>query len=164
MISFKKAENNKHYKTIEVLAKNIWTEHYIPITGKPQVSYMLEKFQSASAIKQQIHEGSQYFLIVADTSEIGYISIKKEADSLFLSKLYLLKSKRGKGFGKKAIDFIETKAKILGCNSISLTVNKNNTNSIKAYESIGFKNMGAITMDIGNDFVMDDFKMEKQIV
>jgi len=37
-----------------------------------------------------------------------------------------------------------------GLRKISLTVNKNNTDSIKAYEKMGFRNVGSLAQDIGN--------------
>ena len=46
---------------------------------------------------------------------------------------------------------------------IWLTVNKYNTAAIKAYKKMGFINIAAITQDIGNGFIMDDYKMEKII-
>ena len=44
--------------------------------------------------------------------------------------------------------------------SIQLTVNKNNTNTIKAYEKWGFKTIDSAVTDIGSGFVMDDYIME----
>ena len=37
------ANSELGYKVIASLAELIWKEHYIPITGIPQVDYMLEK-------------------------------------------------------------------------------------------------------------------------
>ncbi|MEW4922618.1 GNAT family N-acetyltransferase [Algibacter sp. 2305UL17-15] len=162
-MDIQKVSKYQDFIKIEKLAHIIWREHYIAIIGKPQVDYMLKKFQTADFMEQQISDHFQYYLILSNDSEIGYISIKKENQSLFLSKFYILKGYRGKGFGKKALEFVEEKAKELKCKSISLTVNKNNLNSIKAYETLGFKNRGEIIIDIGNGFVMDDFKMEKEL-
>jgi len=161
MIAFLKATTSEHFTTVEMLAEAVWREHYTSIIGKPQVDYMLNKFQSAKTIKQQVLEGYHYYILMFDNKAVGYIAIKKEDQDLFLSKIYLLKSQRGKGFGKSAMVFIENKANEWGCNSISLTVNKGNTNSIKAYENLGFKHLGAIVIDIGNGFMMDDYKMKK---
>ncbi|GGD07471.1 GNAT family N-acetyltransferase [Hyunsoonleella pacifica] len=164
MITLTKAITHTHFKAIETLAYTIWHEHYIPITGKPQVEYMLNKFQSAKVIAEQTNDGFQYFILRYNEINAGYISIKKDDNTLFLSKIYILKPYRGKGFGKKAMQFIEEKAIVFGYKSITLTVNKNNTDSIKAYNRMGFKKLEAIVIDIGNGFVMDDFKMEKQIL
>ena len=68
-----------------------------------------------------------------------------------------------KGFGKKAVQFVEALARRLNLKKISLTVNRNNISAVKAYEKMGFKNLGPVVQDIGNGFMMDDFRMEKLI-
>ena len=148
---------------VETLAKEIWTEHYTPIIGKDQVGYMLEKFQSREAIAEQIRSGYQYFIIRKNNKSIGYLSVISRVNDLFLSKIYIKSSERGKGFARKAIQFVEDLAKEKGLNKITLTVNKNNINSIKAYEKIGFKNLGSIVQDIGGGFIMDDYEMAKDL-
>ena len=158
---FIKVETKQHIETVEALANEIWTEHYIPIIGREQVDYMLTRFQSMQAIEDQIANGYLYFLIQDAGQFIGYISIQPKDQELFLSKIYVRSSCRSKGYGRKAVRFAEELAKEKGLGKIVLTVNKNNTLAIKAYEAIGFKNVGALVQDIGNGFVMDDFKMEK---
>ncbi|MGA7723137.1 MAG: GNAT family N-acetyltransferase [Ignavibacteriaceae bacterium] len=148
---------------VETLAIEIWNEHYIPIIGKQQVDYMLAKFQSKEAMKEQIKKGYSYFLVEEEGRNIGYIGIELKIDELFLSKLYIKSSERGMGYGKKALKFLEELARGKNINKISLTVNKNNVKSIAAYERMGFKNLGSIVMDIGGGFIMDDYKMERII-
>ncbi len=148
---------------VESLAREIWTEHYIPIVGKAQVDYMLERFQSKPAVLQQIKRGTLYFLIREDNEIIGYMAVHPKGHELFLSKIYIKFSRRGKGYGRKAVQFAETLAKERSLNKIVLTVNRNNVNSIKAYERFGFKKTGSLIQDIGNGFVMDDYKMEKSV-
>jgi len=155
--------DGKLIKEVKNLAYEIWTEHYIPIIGAAQVSYMLEKFQSERSITNQIDQGYLYFLIQYDSKYIGYIGAIQKGEELFLSKIYLKSDKRGKGCGRQAIKFVEELAKERYCSKITLTVNKNNANSIKAYEKIGFINAGSVVQDIGNGFFMDDYKMEKNI-
>lgn len=148
---------------VESLAREIWTEHYIPIIGKEQVDYMLATFQSRRAIGEQIRTGVAYFLIKEDDAHIGYMAVQPKGRELFLSKVYVKSSRRGLGYGRKAVQFAEKVAKDLGLNKIVLTVNKNNVNSIRAYEKIGFRNAGSVVQDIGSGFVMDDYKMEKNL-
>lgn len=149
---------------VESLAAEIWTEHYVPIIGKEQVDYMLDRFQSKESISDQIRSGFLYFLIKEDKQFIGYIGVRQKGDELFLSKIYVRSSERGKGLGKKAIHFIERLAKEKGLGKIVLTVNKNNRVAIKAYEKLGFKNLGSVIQEIGGGFVMDDYKMEKTLL
>ncbi|WP_370480125.1 GNAT family N-acetyltransferase [Tamlana flava] len=164
MIEIRQAKTKKDYLLIKQLADAIWREHYIPIIGKPQVDYMLEKFQSAVAVENQVLDGFEYFLLYFDETPVGYISIKAEETELFLSKIYILYDFRGKKIGKTAMNFVEEKAKDYGLKIIRLTVNKNNSKTIKAYEKLDFIKDGAIVIDIGNGFVMDDFVMVKEVV
>lgn len=151
-------------KAVANLAQVIWTEHYTPIIGKSQVDYMLAKFQSETAISAQIKEGFNYFLIAYQEAYVGYFAFCLQKDTLFLSKFYVLRSKRGMGYGKEALKFIEAQVKNLGLKKIKLTVNKNNSSSITAYEKMGFINVESIVQDIGNGFVMDDYVLEKSLV
>jgi O-acetyl-ADP-ribose deacetylase len=148
-------------RTAARLAYEIWNEHYVPIIGQDQVMYMVDKFQSFQAITKQIKEEDyEYYIIYHAFEPSGYIGIKPSGEELFLSKFYILKNKRGKGLGRKGIEFIIQRAKYLEKKNISLTVNKDNLNSIKAYEQMGFKNTGPIVTDIGEGFIMDDYVMK----
>ena len=148
---------------VESLAREIWTEYYTPIIGRKQVDYMLDRFQSRKTIAGQIKEGILYFLIRADDEFIGYIAVQPKEDELFLSKIYVRSSERRKGFGRRAVRFAESLARERNLSRIVLTVNKNNVSSIKVYERTGFKSAGSLVQDIGNGFVMDDYKMEKTL-
>lgn len=159
-----KVITRKQILIIENLANEIWREYYILFIGKEQVDYMLEKFQSGNAIYDQINnEGYIYYLIHEDGNCIGYFGVQPKEKELFLSKIYIKSAERGKGYGKKVIRFLGQLTKEKALSAISLTVNKNNSNAIKAYEKLGFKNMGSVVKDIGHGFIMDDYKMEKKV-
>lgn len=155
--------NDSQIEIVVNLAYEIWNEHFIPIIGKAQVDYMLEKFQSRKAVTEQIENGFLYYLIGINNDSIGYIGIHPKQEALFLSKIYIRSSDRGKGYGRKAIQFLEKLAQEKGLRRITLTVNKNNTDTIKAYEKFGFRNLGSVVQNIGNGFIMDDYGMEKII-
>jgi ribosomal protein S18 acetylase RimI-like enzyme len=153
----------EHREIIASLAREIWTEHYTPIIGREQVHYMLDRFQSPNALAEQIKAGALYFLMKEDDEFTGYISVQPKGNELFLSKIYVRSSRRGKGHGRKAVRFAESLARERGLLKITLTVNKNNVNAIRAYEKMGFRNAGPIVQDIGGGFVMDDYIMEKAL-
>ncbi|HTP04542.1 MAG TPA: GNAT family N-acetyltransferase [Nitrospirota bacterium] len=160
---FYEVSTDSQIEIVAALAKEIWTEHYIPIIGKKQVDYMLDKFQSKQAILEQIRTGVLYFLMKERDEFIGYIAAQPKGVELFLSKIYIKSSRRAKGYGKKAVQFAEMLAQERGLRKIVLTVNKNNVIAIKVYEKIGFRNAGSLVQDIGSGFVMDDYKMEKTV-
>ena len=160
MIEIKKILHQTSILEVSKLATSIWSEHYIPIIGANQVTYMLDKFQSEEAIDEQISKKHfHYYGIYFATLLIGYFSIRQEHSQLFLSKIYILKNFRGQGYGENAINFIITYASQANCETIYLTVNKNNINSIKFYEKFEFKKSESLVIDIGNGYIMDDFKM-----
>ncbi len=146
------------------LAKKIWFEHYSSIISEGQIEYMVNKFQSKKAIKNQIdNENYQYFILEYDGENAGYFAICVKDKAIFLSKLYIDKAYRRKGLAKAAVDFMCRIAKRDSLNKIWLTVNKNNNGSILAYEKLGFKTERTQVADIGEGYVMDDYIMEKII-
>jgi diamine N-acetyltransferase len=152
--------------TLAGLAYSIWNEHYPAIIGHEQVDYMVTKFQSATEIARQIQEGFAYYLIEHQDQTVGYLALAPDPLNrrLQLSKLYIDASQRGQGIGKTALGQIKKMAEEQGYETLWLTVNKYNADAIKAYESMGFITTDSLVTDIGNGFVMDDYKMEIQIL
>ncbi len=161
--TFKKVFKDKDFLFTQSLARKIWTQHYTPIIGAEQVAYMLDKFQSVEAMQKQVAEGYEYYLVYEQDRAVGYFSFLPEKESLFLSKIYVLAEMRGKGIGRRAMEFITEQALKRGLSSIRLTVNKYNTKSIDAYLKMGFENMGPVVFDIGQGFIMDDYEMLKRL-
>lgn len=159
-IKLREAVTEKDAEIISALAEKIWTEHYTPIIGAAQVKYMLEKFSAPDKIFSDIKNGYTYYMAYLDDNLAGYSAIKPEAEKrIFLSKLYVDKPYRGNGISRFIINHIINKYKPLGYTSIWLTVNKNNVNSIKVYDKLGFTDSEPLVTDIGGGFVMDDYKM-----
>ncbi|WP_191859129.1 GNAT family N-acetyltransferase [Hanstruepera ponticola] len=144
------------------LAHKIWNQHYEPIIGQDQVNYMVDKFQSESAITKQLEDGYLYFLIEHQSKPCGYLALvpNKSENKLMISKIYVDIDYRGLSLGTKLLEFTIKKAKTESFKTIWLTVNKYNTNSIKWYEKKGFRIIKEIVMDIGNGYVMDDYLLE----
>ena len=165
MIDIVEVMDSNQIKDTAMLAHSIWNQHYTPIIGKEQVDYMLANFQSEQAIKEQMDEGYRYFLTYCNGQAVGYFAVQANSKdkSLFLSKFYVAKDFRGQGIGKQCLSYMEDICRTHGLNRIWLTVNKYNDNSIKAYERFGFKKIEELVQDIGNGFVMDDYKMEKRL-
>jgi len=162
-VHFVPAKSTRDFIQIARLADTIWREHYIPIIGAGQVDYMLEKFQSADAIAKQAAKGMVYYTVRSEDTPVGYFAFEKMDRELFLSKIYLLKEYRSKGLGKASMEFITARARELDCAAISLTVNKYNDRSIKAYEGMGFRKTEEAVVDIGGGYVMDDYRMAKTL-
>lgn len=144
------------------LAKVIWNEHFIPIIGKAQVDYMLDAFLSVKAIEKNREDGYEFFQLL-DDELFGFLSLHQEEDRIFLSKLYIEKSHRGKGYAREALSFVEFYCLQLGIKTIWLTCNKNNANTLAAYKKMGFTIFDEAVNEIGNGYVMDDYYMKKEL-
>lgn len=157
--------DDKKVAMVVSMAKTCWEQHYTPIIGKQQVDYMLSKFQSFSAVKGDIEAGVNYYMVLLDNDPAGYFSIQFRQDgSTFLSKCYVLHNYQGRGVGKSIIQKVMEITKEKHKSVIALQVNKNNLNSIAFYEKCGFNKIKGLTVDIGEDFVMDDYWMERTVV
>lgn len=145
------------------MAEQIWRQHFTPIIGAGQVEYMLERFQSETAIAEQLEQGYEYYRFLHNHEYIGYMGIHREEKRLFLSKLYLKKEYRGRGFARQAYTFIQEIARKEGLHSVYLTVNKENYATIAVYERMGFVTVDKQKADIGGGFYMDDYIMEAAV-
>lgn len=162
MLEFVYITTKDQMALLEGLASQIWGEHYSSIISPEQISYMIEKFQSADALKKDIKdEGYNYYFLVTNGEIAGYIGFCFKKDYVFLSKLYIKKEFRNKGFGRKALKFIKKQARDAHISNIRLTVNKFNTSSIEAYKKWGFEKIDDVVTDIGAGYVMDDYIMQK---
>ena len=125
---------------------------------------MVEKFQSADSIAQQIREqGYRYYLMQDGDGFAGYTAVQVGDGRLFLSKLYIDAACRGRGYARQTLCFLEERCRENGLETIWLTVNRHNAGSIAAYEKMGFVKIREQAADIGGGFVMDDFIMEKSV-
>lgn len=143
------------------IADEVWHEYFPCILSAGQIDYMVDQFQSEHALRDQLeHQGYQYYFLMENGTVVGYTGIKPERNALFLSKLYLLKQYRGRGFSSKAFAFLKQYCAERGLKSIWLTVNRHNADTIAVYKHRGFLVVREEQTDIGNGYVMDDYVME----
>lgn len=149
------------------IAETVWTEHYTPIIGAAQVAYMVQKFQSPVAVRDQIaNQNYRYYFLCLDGKKCGYTAIQPgnpDSKTLFLSKIYIDSQYRRNGLANAAVNFIHKLCVKEGYQKIWLTVNRNNSGSIAAYEKLGFSVTRTQAADIGNGYVMDDYIMETEV-
>ena len=145
------------------VANKVWHEFFPCILSEEQIDYMVDKFQSFHAMKKQMEEGYEYYFLKDNDEICGYMDIHEEtADKkMFLSKLYLKKEHRGKGYAGRTLKKLFEMSNERKLNMVWLTVNKYNEHTIEVYEHMDFAKARTQVADIGNGFVMDDYIMEK---
>ena len=150
------ADDAESIRTLSALAQKIVREHFDPIIGKEQNDYMISLFQTIPAITEQIQEGYRYFFVRENGNDIGFLAFYPKKDVMYLSKFYLKKEERGKGYAKQMLAFVKEQTKEAGLNAIELNVNRNNS-AVQVYEHLGFRRIRCEKNDIGHGFYMDDF-------
>ena len=141
---------------MSAIATAIVREHYDPILGKEQNDYMLKKFQSAQAIRGQLEQGYRYYFVGDKAHRLGFMAFYPRGEAMYLSKLYLYKDERGKGYSRRMIDFVADQARAEGLSAIELNVNRFN-GSVDIYEKLGFTRIRSEKIDIGSGYFMDDY-------
>ena len=161
MIDFVKA-TEKDIPLLRKLAEKSWNSAYVEILSKDQIEYMLAEMYSQSEILKQLQNPNyHYYLITFDEVPAGFMGFEfhYEKETTKLHRIYLLEEFKGKGLGKKGLQFLKEKVAETLDQRIILNVNKDNP-AKKMYESQGFKTYHEEVFDIGNGFVMDDFLLE----
>jgi diamine N-acetyltransferase len=148
-MTIRKADLND-VETIQKLAFGIIPEYYADIVPHELNLFFVNTYQTAQAIQTQLSNSYDYYLLSDNGVMIGYLSIKinTEKSEMILSKLYLLKTYRGSGYGQKVMGFIINQATELNLAKISLLVNRNNQKAIRFYTKYDF----AITQELENKF------------
>ncbi|MDE5619398.1 MAG: GNAT family N-acetyltransferase [Ruminococcus sp.] len=165
MVKIDRVETDEKLCEVAELAEMIWHEFFPVILSEEQIDYMVEKFQSYEAMKEQVANQDYCYFSVSDNDGMcGYIAVKPEKDSrFFLSKLYLRSDRRGKGIASEMLSRVFSEAEKAGKTSIYLTVNKYNSHAVDVYGKKGFEIIDSVVTDIGNGFVMDDYIMEYRL-
>ncbi|AYM99986.1 GNAT family N-acetyltransferase [Chryseobacterium sp. 3008163] len=154
----------KDIPLIQDLAKRSWENAYAEILTTEQMEFMLNTMYSGVEITEHLKNTNYHYYLVFD--EIlnvfdGFLGYENhyEKQTTKLHRIYLVPESKGKGLGKKTLEFLNEKVKESGDNRIILNVNKYNS-AQKFYKSQGYKVYDEGVFDIGNGFVMDDYLME----
>ena len=149
---------------IQDLAKRSWENAYADILSQEQMKYMLDTMYSEEEISEHLKNPNyHYYLVFDEVLNVfdGFLGYENhyEDHTTKLHRIYLVPESKGKGLGKKTLEFLNVKVKESGDHRIILNVNK--YNSAKSfYESQGYQVYDDGVFDIGNGYVMDDYLME----
>lgn len=166
-VELKRVETEEQIKSLCKIAERVWHLTYESLTPPGQTDYMIEKFQSEHAVKEQMKSlNYRYYMMVCDGQNAGFIGFSPRyegREEMFLSKVYLLPEFRGHGAVKAAFALVEQETQKEGLKRIRLTVNKGNTHAVEVYSHYGFKTVEKVKTDIGSGYYMDDFIMVKEL-
>ncbi len=152
-------------QTISAMAKKIWPVAYGNILSKEQLDYMLELIYSPASLASQMQEKKHVFIFPEDDGKtVGFASYSAtDLPGVFkLHKIYVLPDQQGKGLGKYMIEFVIENILPLGATALRLNMNRHNKAKF-FYEKLGFAVIGQEDIDIGNNYFMNDYIMERKL-
>ncbi len=142
---------------IRALAYAIWPEAYAGILPAERIPPMLDESYSHETLAADIAaRAHRYWLVTVDGADVGFASAYREADRVWIKKLYVLASTRGLGLGKQLVAI--ALAAFPGATSVGLYVNDGNAPAVGFYRSQGFAVEKRVPVRMGpydfTDFVM----------
>ena len=158
----------KQILEVEKAAEKVWYNYYKDIFSVEQIAYMLEKYQSKSALERQMSEGFIYYMLLSDNEFAGYMCISARGDCVNLERLYIQAEYRRRGLAKKTIAHLDSifSSPEIGythIRKIRVKVERKNSFAKNVYEHLGFRVVGEADTDIGGGFVCQDYIMERFI-
>lgn len=148
---------------IQGLAMQVWPQTYAPIISPEQIEYMLERMYSASSLERQMRDRHEFIIVTDHEEPVGFASIgPPESGTYKLHKIYILPSMQGKGAGAYVIGELMKAIARNGGRTLQLNVNRNNP-ARGFYERMGFSVIREEDIDIGQNFYMNDYVMERTV-
>lgn len=153
-------------EAIVALARVVWQNAYPDIITQAQIDFMLEQRYNVPRLLEELTMPDVWWEMATVDGELAAFAstlLSTTPDEMKLDKLYVDPDRQRLGLGGRLIAHVSEHALAQGCSALILAVNKRNKHAISAYKKHGFVVRDAVCLDIGNDFVMDDFIMEKSL-
>ena len=160
-LSFDLVKEPERIAELANFAEGIFREYFSTLHSADKVEYLVNYLLSTESLTTAIaDEGYEYYFVDDGDEHVGFIGIKPDDGYLFLSKLYLTKEVRGKGYGRSEFEFVKQRARDLGFERIRLTCARDNIASLDKYDHMGFKKIARVNSNVGGGFEMNDYVME----
>lgn len=154
---FELVDEEKEFKSIEMMAGIIWPVFYKSILPKDEIIYILKEYLSVEGIKKQSNSGTTFVIIYEEDIKAGFMSYKFFDDYIYINNLYILPQYRDKNVGQEALVYL-SQFKL----PLEIHINSLNLDTIEAFKHLGFVQKGLINDDIGNGYINKDVILRKE--
>lgn len=151
--------------SIQDLAYATWPETFQEILTKEQITYMLSWMYDLKVLEEQIDKGHLFYIYFENEIPTGFIGIElhcPDEKTLKIHKLYVLPNAQGLGIGKKLIQKAIEIGEEHQIENLVLNVNRFNK-AVAFYQKFGFNIDYEEDIDIGNNYLMEDFVMSYKL-
>lgn len=143
----------EQFSTLCEYMRPLWIETYGGFLPAEQIDFLLNKYFSEEGLRYYRAQGYQYRTIQGG----GVLVYAERETDVYLDKLYLPPSARGKNIPKAIFDELLTLGK-----DVVLNVNENNKRAVACYLKNGFSIEERIEIPLGNGMVNCDYVMRKK--
>lgn len=163
-IQFTPIVTQKQASELAKVAEKIYYDYYAGLIGEENIKYMLEEYQTANSVMEQIRTRKHnYYEIFCDGEFCGYFDIMYEGRRIILDKIYVSKEYRKKGIARYVVAHIEKICRSVNANKIIVDILVKNEAACIAYKHLGFVKLKEGVMTLGNGFQAEYAEMEKKI-
>ena len=138
------------YNGLYAFMEPLWLETYGAILSKAQILFLLQKYFSQEGIENYRKQGYRYQKI----GEVGVLVTVEREREIYIDKLYLLPTARGKGVAERVFEHLKKAGK-----DLTLNVNQANERAIKCYLKNGFAVERKTKIELENGMVNYDYEM-----
>ena len=140
------------FKTVDVVDINLLIEFMREFYELDRL--ILDEQVARSTVQQILSNDSfgKVWLIQVDGNPIGYIvltlgfSLEFHGRDAFIDEIYVREQHRGRGIGRRAIEFVEGACRSLGVRALHVEVERDNTNAQAVYRNVGFEEQDSYLM------------------
>lgn len=162
----------EYLEDLQSISKITFEETFGNQNTKEDLEKYFEENYNIEKLKEDIlDENSKIYLAYSNDEILGYIKFNLEAsqtekgydNSLEIQRIYVKKSAKGMGIGKKFLEISEGYARENNLEYIWLGVWEKNYDAIKFYESKGFERFSEHIFVLGHDKQID-YLMKKSLI
>lgn len=132
--------------------------------------YLQESFNKKKLLTELSNKDCKFYFLYSENELAGYLKVNdasaqtdiKDANSIELERIYIKKVYKGKGLGKKLMNFALQLAKEMKKSYVWLGVWEKNTDAISFYTKMGFYEVGRHSFRMGDE-LQNDLIMKKSI-
>ncbi len=141
------------FDTLYDFMQPLWLDTYGGFLPTAQIQLLLDKYFSPSSLQDFQKKGYRYYKIEKD----GVLVFVEREEDVYIDKLYLSPSVRGKNYPALIFEWLAKLGK-----DLTLNVNQNNVRAVKCYKKNGFEVVEKQAIDLGNGMVNYDYFMKRK--
>ena len=142
------------FVSLYTFMKPLWYETYGGFLPKEQIDFLLDMYFSPSGLAHYRSLGYQYRKI----DDVGVLVYVDRGTEIYMDKLYLLPSARGKGYAAFAFAQLSSFGK-----DVMLSVNQKNERAMRCYKKNGFVVVEEKEVLLDNGMKNYDYIMKKSV-